>query len=276
MPAPVRSAPDDAELDLRYYVSLIFRKWWVIALTVGVAVAVALVATAGRSTTYRATASILFEQPLRLTEDGSVNLQDTVLENERALFESELVRASVAEVYDGPIAPNRVQASGSGREASVLTASVSATDPAEAEQLLDVYLNEFVRLRRQNRLDQFAAISAEIDTQIEELTARITEMSNTSDNPVDRIEDALLGDLEPLLRQRAAFEAQAQALMVEHRLLDLGDATILGSADASDEPANEPTRGILSAAVAGAVVGIGLVLIRDWMIAAPSTRADRS
>lgn len=276
--------PDDDELDLRVYIDLLRRRWLVIAITLALVVVAALAFTFQATPMYRATSDILIEQTTNsvIIQGQQTNVQQAErgLNNEERVFESPKVKAAVEEVYDGPLNVGRVKASTSSGQSDVLSTSVTAADPDDAVELLDIYVETFIEVRRTDRLEQILAISNQIESQIsalneqiDEIRAPLTEVENqlaadpeneSLQAQQEELEASLSGQLEPLLRQRANFQAQVEELGVTQDILELGNVTVLGNAEASNSPVSpKPARNLAVAVVVGLILGVGLAFARD-------------
>lgn len=275
---------DDDELDLRVYLSLLRRRWLIIAVTVLVVVVIALALTFREESQYRATSEILIRQESSsaLPEQSSPNVQlaERELNNEERLFESVTMRDQVDEVYDGPIALSRVKASTTSGTSDVLEASVTHPDPDEAVELLDLYVQTFIDYRRTQDLEDLLAVSQPLETQIQELTERINQArapiaaidAQLANDPENEgllqqradLEGQLSETIDPLVRQRAVFEAQLDQIDVTRQIAEIGGATVLSAARSSGSPVSpQPARNLAVAGVVGLILGVGLAFARD-------------
>ena len=159
-----------------------------------------------------------------------VNANDAArrLNNEVRLFESGTMRDAVAEVYDGPLDPRAVQATAASDTSDVVKAHVTAADPDAAAELVNLYADTFVEVRRQQRTDELLAVGSEIQGKIDDLAARIAEVrqpltdlearlaADPGDTELQEQRDDLAGQLAPALTplegQRSFYESQIEDL----------------------------------------------------------------
>jgi len=284
MPPSVAPVEDDV-LDLRGYLEVIRRRWAVVLLVALVVVVTAVGLSTSREEQYRASSDLLVRQ--RATEslfsasDNGYVDASRELTNEVRLFESGQTRSAVDEVYDGSLDPASVFASIEGATSDVVTVSVVATDPEEAAQLVNTYVETFIELRREQRIDELLAAGEEIQGQVDDLQSRITEVRA----PLDLVDIALAGEqddalrtereeqredviaritpqLTPLENQRAFYEGQLEELELTAGILQSGGAEVLTPASAPVVPVSpNPVRDGVIALVVGLMLGVGLAFL---------------
>lgn len=280
-------AADDDELDLRAYLNVLRRRWKIIALVVVLAVAAALGLSLRQEPLYRAEAELLIRQSDSAAIVGDtpvVNANDAArrLNNEVRLFESGAIREAVADVYDGPLDPDDVSASVASDTSDVVNASVSATDPDDAADLVNLYAETFIEVRRQQRTNELLAVGEEIQAKIDELDASISEvrqplsdleaqLAADPDNGAlaDRVDDLaaqLAGQLGPLESNRAFYESQIEDIELSADITRSSGAQILTVAEAPDGPVSpNPLRDAVLALVLGLVLGVGVAFLVDTL-----------
>ena len=169
---PVDDVDDD--LDLRAYLATLRRRWKAIVTVVVVAVTAATGLSLSQEPQYRAEAEVLIRQ--RSTESlfddqqraaGAVDAERQ-LNNEVRVLESGATRSAVEEVYDGVLDPDDVAATVSSDTSDVVAVSVTAADPDAAAELVNTYIDVFVELGRQQRVDELLSAGGEIQTQIDD------------------------------------------------------------------------------------------------------------
>lgn len=276
---------DDDGFDLRTHLGVLRRRWKVIAICVVVAVAGSLALSLRQQSVYRAEAELLLRQSdsaTILADSTVVNASDAArrLNNEVRLFESDAMRAAVAEVYDGPLDGATAGASVAGDTSDVLTAYVTATDPDEAAKLVNVYAETFIEVRRQQRTDELLAVGEEIQAKLDVLDARIAEIrqplsdleTQASADPasadlrerVDALTDELAPRITPLESQRSFYERQIEDLELAASITQSGGAQVLTVAAAPSTPVSpDPIHDAAVALILGLVVGVGLAFLLD-------------
>ena len=246
----------DEEIDLRAYLLVVVRRWKAI---VGVAVLVVLAAlgyTLQQDKQYRAESEVLIRQSdsARLIDDNSVinaNEAARQLNNEVRLFESGTIEDAVDAAYDGPLDPGKVKAAVTSDSSDVLNAHLTATDPDEAAALVNLYVQTFIDVRRQQRTDELLAVREEIQSKIDELGQRITQASDE--------------EADALRTQRGVYQSQIEDLEVSADVTQTG-VQVLTKAEAPDSPVSpKPQRDLALALVLGLVLGIGLAFLIETL-----------
>lgn len=287
MPPVADAAFEDDELDLRAYLAVLRRRWKVIALVTVLAVAAALGLSLRQENLYRAEAEVLIRQSDSATIVGDspvINANEAArrLNNEVRFFESGTMRQAVAEVYDGPLDVRDVDASVVSDTADVLRASVTAADPDEAARLVNLYVDTFIEVRRQQRTDEFLAVGEEIRAKIDDLDQRIAEIrqpltdleAQLEANPGDESLQQRVADLEaqlapqltPLEGQRAFYESQIEDLELSAEITTSTGAQVLTRAEPpTSRVSPTPLRDAVLALVLGLVLGVGLAFLIDTL-----------
>ena len=287
MASPEPAPFDDDELDLRAYLSVLRRRWKVVALVVVLAVGAALALSLVQKPQYRAESELLIRQrdsTALLTDTPGANPNDAErqLNNEVRLFESSAVRAAVSERYDGPLDPDDVEGSVASDTSDVVEAHVTAADPNEAARLVNLYVDTFVELRRQQRVDELVAVGSQLQAKIDELAARIDEVrqplddleaqlaANPGDDDLRAQRDDLAAELDstlgPLESQRSFYESQMEDLELTADIARSGGAQVVTTAEAPDSPVSpQPVRDAAIALVLGLVLGVGIAFLVDTL-----------
>lgn len=294
---PMESAPgEDDELDLRGYLAVLRHRWKLILLVVILAVGAALGLSLREEKMYRASAALLVRQsdPTQLISgNAGANVLDAArrLNNDVLLFQSDAVRQAVAEAYEGPLSPGAVRASASSDTSDVMTASVTATDPVEAAELVNVYVEKFIEVRRAQRTDELLAVGSEIQARIDEINAQVAEIraplaalearaaADPGNASLAAQRDAMAKELAPQLtrleNQRAFYATQIDTLDLTADIARTGGAQILAAARPSSSPVSPtPERDAAIALILGLVLGIGLAFLVDTLDERIRTVAD--
>ncbi|MET0728663.1 MAG: Wzz/FepE/Etk N-terminal domain-containing protein, partial [Acidimicrobiales bacterium] len=283
-PAEQASFEDD-ELDLRGYVAVLRRRWKLIAAVTVVAVAAALGLSLRQESMYRAESELLIRQSDSATIVGNspvINASDAArrLNNEVRLFESGAMREAVAEAYEGPLDPDSVGASVASDTSDVVNAHAVAADPDEAAELVNVYAETFIDVRRQQRTDELLAVGEEIQTKIDDLDARIADVNQpladldaqlkVNPGSIDLtsqrngLEEQLAAQLTPLRSQRTFYESQIEDLELSADITRSSGAQVLTVAEAPTSPVSpKPVRDAAIALILGLVLGVALAFLLD-------------
>ena len=176
------------EPSLQDYIAVLRRRRRVVALAVIVAVAIALGLSLLMTPTYRARSELLLQrtanEEILVDELGQARSgadAERELNDEIELIESQAVRDAVAEKYDGPLDVDDVTASASASDSnSVVNVDVSATKPAAAAELANLYVDTYTDFRRERRLDELLSASEEIQSRLDALRQQIAEVSQAA------------------------------------------------------------------------------------------------
>lgn len=281
------SALEDDELDLRAYLHVLRRRWKAIALVVILVVGTALGLSLRETPMYRASSVLLIRQSdssqlVAGTPIGNVYDAARRLNNDVLLFRSDAVLLAVAERYDGPLNPGRVRASVSSDTSDVMAASITAADPAEAAKLLNLYVETFIEVRRQQSTDEVLAVATEIQTNMDEVEAEIAKIRP----PLDALEARVAADpgnsqlvaqrdamakelapqLGPLESRKAAYQRQIDALGVVANVTGTNSAQVLARAYPPSNPVSPtPERDAALALVLGLMLGVGAAFLLDTL-----------
>lgn len=278
--------PEDDELDLRAYLSVLRRHWKAIAAVVVAVVLVALGLSLRQTAQYQAGSEVLIRQGggERIANEQVLNASDAArqLNNEVQLFESGALEAAVAAMYDGPLDPGDVGASVVSDTSDVVRATMTASDPDEAATLVNLYVDTFIEVRRQQRVDELLAVGEEIQTKINDLSALIDEArqpltavearvaADPADDDLqaqrDDLTAQLAATLTPLESQRAFYESQIEDLELTADIANTGGVRVLTRAEAAGGPVSpQPVRNAAIALVLGLMLGVGVAFLIDTL-----------
>ena len=286
LPAETAHHDEDA-VDLRAYLAVLGRRWKVAVLVVVLTVFAALALSFSQGKQYRAQSELLIRQrnAEALIADTPViaaNEAARQLNNEVRLFESEAVRQAVDEAYDGALDVDDVSASVVSDASDVVKASVTAADPDDAAELVNVYVSTFLEVRRVQRVEELLAVGTEIRTKVDELTAQIAEVRAPLDDIERRLQEnpgnasllaqrastaeSLAPTLTPLESQRAFYQSQLEELDFVADVESAGGAQVITTAEAPSSPVSpNPIRDGAVALVLGAVLGVGVAFLVDTL-----------
>lgn len=279
---------------LQDYIAVIRRRRRVVLAALLVSLAAAAAISFLQTPRYRAEAELMLrpsmsEQLLvdRAGQVRSARESERELNNEIERIESQSVRDAVAERYDGPLDVDDVEADAPASESTdVVLVHVTATDRAAAAELVNLYAETYVEVRRQSQIDELLAASEDIQSRLDSLREEIAEVSQPLDDinariaalPADSPERARLEDqrvtvlqevlpqLSPLQSREASFRAQLEQLEATQDLTRTGGATILTAAEEPTTPvAPRPLTNLLVGGFVGLVAGIALAFLRDHL-----------
>lgn len=279
---------------LQDYIAVIRRQRRVVLAALLVSLAVAAALSFLQTPRYRAEAELMLrpsmsEQLLvdRAGQVRSARDSERELNNEIERIESRAVRDAVAERYDGPLDVDDVAAEAPASDSTdVVLVHVTATDRAAAAELVNLYAETYVEVRRQSQIDELLAASEDIQSRLDSLREEIAEVSQPLDEieariaalPADSPERARLEDqrtavlqevlpqLSPLQSREASFRAQLEQLEATQDLTRTGGATILTAAEEPTTPvAPRPLTNLVVGGLVGLVAGIALAFLRDHL-----------
>jgi capsular exopolysaccharide synthesis family protein len=280
-------APEDDAVDLRAYLAVLGRRWKVVVAVVAVVVVASLALSFSQGKRYQAEAILLIraggtESIISDTPLVNANEAARQLNNEVRLFESEDVEKAVEEAYDGPLDPEDVDASVVSDTSDDVRASLTASDADEAAELVNLYVEKFIEVRRAQRVEELLAVGTEIQTKIDELATRIADVRRPLTDVEDRlaanpgsaalvaqrdsVAESLAATLTPLESQRAFYQSQLEELDLTADVQSAGGAQIVRSAEAPSSPISpNPLRDGAVALVLGLVLGVGVAFLVDTL-----------
>lgn len=279
---------DEALVTLRDYLAVVRRGRRLVAVTVGVAVAMALVASFVQDPVYEAEAEILLrsrssEQLFTPQNEASLRIDPVRVETEIGIIErSREVRDGVTEALGRRPGEVSVEAQGATELVSI---AAQSGDPGRAAETANTYAEVYIDTRRQARIqdlqraiDEVQAKLGEIDARVEEveaplsdLEARIAESETAVEREALQSERAgLIGPVETGLvaveRQRAPYVSQLDQLQLAMNLTQTGGAEIVAPAVVPTSPARpNPVRNGVLALGLGLLLGVGLVFMREHL-----------
>jgi capsular exopolysaccharide synthesis family protein len=284
--APSRTT---SALDLRSYLDVLVRRWRVIAVVTLVCVVLAVLLSLKQDKQYEASADLLMSSnsgSSQVTDTAAAAYRDSInaarqLVNQVQQFESGTTRQKVAEAYDGPLDPDDVKAS-SDATSDVVKVSLTATDPEEAASLVNTYIDVFIKLQRQQRIDDLLSAGNEIQAQIDDLTKRIdsirqplTDVENQlAGNPTNAslvarradLQSQLDSQLTPLQAQRSSYQQTLENLRLSANITETTGPRLLTKADVPTDPvAPKPVQNTAIAIVVGLLLGVVVAFLRDTL-----------
>jgi capsular exopolysaccharide synthesis family protein len=262
---------------LRLYLALLRRNWWLIAQSALVVGAIAYwMTTRAPDEPFRSAAVVQIEQ---VDQSNSSGFDDFgYLDAQERVLLSRPVLQAASELVPGETTDSIAGAVSSSVDEVVSTISVeaSAEDPRRPPLIANAVADAFVENRRsartaslQERADQLQAQLDTLETQIADLGAQLfTATAEGRDGAVfEAGRDAALSQYQSL------FTSQ-QDLLNEITLARV-PATLIEPAEGSFQAASpDPVRRGLAAAVVGLALGIGLSIVRELLDDRLRTRPD--
>jgi len=282
------------EPKLQDYVAVLRRRRRVLVLSILVAVGAALAISLVQTPQYRAESELLLRrtasEELLVDEVGQVRSSmdsERELNNEIRLIQSRAVRDAVDDVYDGPLDVDDVTAGAPASESNdVLDISVTASDPAEAAALVNLYAETYIAERKARQVADLLETGEEIQSRLDGLREQIAEVSRPLDDinariaatPVDspqrsELEEQrqavlaqVLPQLAPLQSRESSFRGQLEQLEVTQDLTQAGGVEVLTPAEEPDAPVSPNTvANLVVGGLIGLLGGIALAFAVEYL-----------
>lgn len=282
------------EPKLQDYVAVLRRRRRVLVLSILVAVGAALAISLVQTPQYRAESELLLRrtasEELLVDEVGQVRSSmdsERELNNEIRLIQSRAVRDAVDDVYDGQLDVDDVTAGAPASESNdVLDISVTASDPAEAAALVNLYAETYIAERKARQVADLLETGEEIQSRLDGLREQIAEVSRPLDDinariaatPVDspqrsELEEQrqavlaqVLPQLAPLQSRESSFRGQLEQLEVTQDLTQAGGVEVLTPAEEPDAPVSPNTvANLVVGGLIGLLGGIALAFAVEYL-----------
>lgn len=261
------------ELELRDYLNVLRRRKGLIALTVLIVVAAALVYSYLQTPVYQSTAEVLV-RPRTSQQILTPNANPTqvgvdaqrAIDTEIKVLQSRTVQDAVRK--DLGRVP-RVSASAAG-QTDVISVSVRNTNARRAARDANTYASAYLDVRRNQAVDDFLSAGNEVQAKIADLQHQIDALSSSL-RP-DPNADAQRSSLES---QQAYYRQQLDQLQVAAQISGSGGGQVVSRASTPSSPVEPNTiRNGLIALALGLVLGIGLAFLRDYLDDSIRTKED--
>lgn len=243
-----------AELTLRDYGRVVWRRRWLVIMSTGLAVLVAVVFTSMQTPIYSTSAEVLVQPRGQdgLFEDQIVNLNDRAIQTEIQVIEGAAVRSRVQENLLLAAPPPEATASAVG-DTDVISITVRDANAANTQTFANAYAEAYIEVRREQSVNALLAASVEVQSAIDDLQAQIDALA--PDDP-SRV---------ALVNQLGNFNATLDELRVD-AALRTGGAAIIKPAELPTSPIEPtPARTAVLAAVVGLLVGLGAAFLLDYL-----------
>jgi succinoglycan biosynthesis transport protein ExoP len=261
----VNQAGDAPELNLdRFLAAVRRRKATIAAITIGM-LASALVLSFLQTPVYQAEARIALDPPggttvfEPLTAAARID-PALVIDTEIEVLEGQRVQSEVREEL-GQV--SEVEASRVG-DTLLIQVNGSAEEPARAAAVTNAYIRAYLDLRREQASADLLSTGQELRTKVSELQSQITSL------------DPAIGaeQREALVQQQARFSERLNELEIEAALTS-GGAQLMSEALVPTEAVSpRPVRNGALATVVGLMLGLGVVLFREYRDDTIKTRED--
>ena len=259
--SPVDDEDRTAVLELRDYLGVVRRRKGTIALSVLVAVSVALVASFLQTPTYEGKAEVLLQA--RSTESlfdpntGERLDRARVVDTEIKVLKSQPVRDAVAEELGA--APD-VSAEAAG-ETDVIEVRAASTDAKRAATVANAYASAYIDFRRKQAVDDVLGAAQQIQGKVGDLQKQIDAL------PPGAQKDSLVG-------QQALFKQKLDELQVDAALKTGGAQLVTQAATPTSPIRPTPLRNGLLALVLGLILGLGLAFLVEYLDDSVKTKDD--
>jgi uncharacterized protein involved in exopolysaccharide biosynthesis len=255
--------------ELRYYIGLIFRWCWLLALCGVMGASGAFIVTRRQAPVYQAMVLMVVDQ--RGVGQGSYS--DVLASNQSVttyanLLSQPVVLKKAASQVPGVSAGSlvgRVRASAQA-DSAVIEIRVDDTDPARAATLANAVASAFIVLQQQQAQAAFQGAQRELESQDSEMTSRINELSGR----IARLQanDPSSPDLPSLRQQLDALQASrtvqesVSAQLTQQYVITSNNIRIFQPAETPTTPDHpKPLLYTAIGSVIGFVIAAGVVLV---------------
>jgi polysaccharide biosynthesis transport protein len=253
-------------IDFSAYSAALRRRLPLIGACVAVLVGVSLVYSLTATSTYAATSRLLVQQGVgeQLFSEGGGGALDfnaaRRIEGEIEVLESGGVRALV-EAELGPDAPEASAAQvGQG---DIIAITVRSADAELAAATANAYATAYVTYRRDQAVGDLLEASVEVERRIGELVTQRTSLPESA-----------VAERDALSSQIIAFQERLNQFQVDASLRS-GGAQVTRQADTPEQPvAPRPFRNAVLAAIAAALVGLGIASLLELVNDRLRSRSD--
>jgi len=272
------------ELELRYYLSVLWRRKLIMLGMVVLCVGGALAYTAPQEPTYRASADVLLQGTVSetiLEPDGSAGQSSdrSRVETEMEVMGSRSIEAAVTEALGHRPRVSIKQLGGT----DIVTVQATSTDPDVAAHDVQVYAETYVELRRLSRIDELLKATTQVQARIDEirvqldelqapllaLDAEIVETESITDRDLlteqrGALADRVAGQLGALQSRMLTYAENLDQLQVASNLTESGGAQVVSDATVPGKPFSpKPGRNVAAALALGLVLGLVGAFVRD-------------
>jgi capsular exopolysaccharide synthesis family protein len=274
-------------LELRDYLVVIRRRRWTIACTTIAIVVAAMGFTLIQKPIYSATTSVLLQT--RVSErifQPSQQQQNATPDTTRVATEIEVMQSLSVQKAAAEVLGRSPKVDISARGGTdVVGISAQDPDPKEAARVAQTYAETYVKVRRdqtvqdlldasttiQQQVDKLKAQVADLDRPVSDLNSQIAAAQNPDDRARlsqqrDQLQQQNASQIQAVQARITTYTAQLDNLQVAGNLTQTGGAQIVSSAQVPTSPVSPtPLRNALIALFVGALFGIGLAFLREYL-----------
>ncbi len=266
---PVNNEASVANPDLREYLRVLYRRRTVIVLTTLVVLAGALAAAFLQTPVYQAAAEVLLQE--RATESlfdpntGQARDPARAVETQLQVLKSKPVEAAVrSELGSAP----KVLARAVG-ETDVIEVKAEDGEPRQAARIANAYAAAYIDFRRKQAVDDVLAAGQEVQNKVDDLQRRIDhlneQVSRASPAQRQEVEGSVAAQRQALVAQQTLFRQKLDQLQVDAALKTGGAQLVTPAAVPTSPTRPRPARSAVIGLVVGAIFGVGLAFLRDFL-----------
>lgn len=279
----MHATQDATEVSIAQYLEVLRRRWIWIVLTPMVLVGFTLFTDLRAQPVYSAATELLLQsKPSENIITGSASPVDPerALQNELRIINSRRVRLAVEEAYGAPIQVSAV----AGGEDDIIVVSATATDPKEAAERVNTYVDTYQTARVTAQLDDLTSTKKIVQQQINDFQAAVDKIDApvaaldeeiNAMSPEDPRYNELLARRQRLKEQTDAarqdaqqqltdYSQRLQILQLSERLTTTGGIQILNPASPPRTPISPTiTQDVIQSLIIGLFVGVALAFARD-------------
>lgn len=266
-------------LDVRDYLAVLSRQRRLVASTVAVVVAVALLVTAFQPKVYESSASVVLRPTSAVTDASLIDqivYTDATLQTERQIVESVELAGVVRTGLGLPDTSSQIADAVDAEivaDSQVIRITARAETAEHAALLAQGVADAYIEFRRDRAATETAAAADALEERIANIRARIADLNDelataTEDQAemIDSSRQALLGQLATLETQIASLRSSATPS---------GGGEIIEAARIAGAPTSpKPLRTGVLALVLGTMLGVGLAFLRDHVDDAINSEDD--
>ncbi|MDH4168677.1 MAG: polysaccharide biosynthesis tyrosine autokinase [Acidimicrobiia bacterium] len=245
----------DNDHSLRDYLSVLRRRWWLVALATLVVAGAALGYSLAATPMYQATATVLLDSQQStggiLDEQTGVGINDArAVQTEVAFIESLAVEIEASDRLGVEATISAEAAS----DANVIDFVATSSDADRAALIANTYASTYIDLRRQSAVNELEASAGVIQ-------ARISQI----DDELDRLGPAST-DRPALEANRELYVTALERLQVSADLFGAVQPRVISQAEVPESPFTpQVARNAVLGVVVGLILGVGLALLRETL-----------
>jgi len=274
-PGSMAVVPNDERLTLRDYLSVLFRRKWVVLLTVIVVAGSALAYSLLQTPVYQAHARVLISPSQSAFQSNyRTYIDPSSIQTEIEVLQAAPVREAVVKrLGNVPDATATIVAS-----TAVIDVSVQSSNAAQAATVATTYAEEYINLRRQQSLDGLLGLSTILQKKIDDLKGQLDEANaRAAEANAGRAPNAPVirtPEQDSLVSQKAAYKDKLDQLSVDTSVQN-GGAQLVSPAAVPGTPVKPtPKRNVALGVLLGLILGIGFAFLADQLDESIKDRDD--